>query len=583
MKPGVRKQTYTGIIYGMISILFFSCSAFHKSASAASGKHNSQWEDDKFKSLYYEGLIQKTLNNYYEALDFFKECLAINPANPAANFEVSQILDDNKQPDSALVFMGRAVKGDPQNIWYGYFYAQNLQELGRYKDVVKEYEDLIKRHPGAMDLYYKLALAQLQAQEYKQAIGTYNIIEQKAGHTDDELAMNKIEILERIKEYDKAEEEIQKLIKNNPSTPQYYDMLGNLYDLEGKQEKAFEVYQSTEKNYPHDPMAHLSLADYYKTNNQDTKAFEELEKAFDEPSLDVDTKIRIILGLNTFTSSDSIFSEALTLSQKMVATNPSEPKAHAIYAELLEHNNNLYKARDQYRIAVGEDSSKYNYWEELLSLEAQLNDTKALENESKDAIGLFPTNDRLYYYNGIANMQLKNYVDAVNAFKSGILYAANDSSTLGMMYTYLGDVSYYARRYSTSDSAYEEALIINPNNDYVLNNYSYFLSVRDTNLALAEKMSKKSNELIPNNDAYEDTYGWILYMSGKYPEAKEWESKAIAHGGNGDVTILEHYGDILFKLGDKDSAVEYWMKAKQQGANSELLDREIKDRQLYVK
>lgn len=583
MKPGFKKQIFAGIIYGMIPLLFFSCSASHKSVSRVSGKSHSQIDDDKFKALYYDGLKQKILGNYDDAMVFFRGCLEINPASPAANFEVSQIMEYNKQADSALGYISKALYGDPQNIWYGYFYAQNLQELGKFKEAVKVYEDLIKIHPSKVDIYYKLALAQLQAQDYKQAIVTYNTIEQKVGPADEEVFMNKIELLEKLKEYSKAEENIQKLIEHDSSTPQYYDMLGNLYELEGKNDKAFDLYQKMEKIYPHDPMAHLSLADYYKTTNQDNMAFEELEKAFDEPSLDIDTKIRIILGLNTFTNADSIYSEAITLSKKMVKSSPTEPRAHAIYGELLQHNQNLDEARTQYRIAISEDSSKYNYWDALLDMELQLNDMKDLESESRKAIELFPTNAQLYYDNGIANNQLKNYDAALNVFKSGVLYAANDSVMLSMMYAYIGDEGYYTKRFSTSDSAYEEALKINPDNIYVLNNYSYFLSVRDTNLLLAEEMSKKSNKLDTNSPAYEDTYGWILYMSGKYAAAKEWESKAIAHGGDRDATILEHEGDILFKLGETDSALDYWQKAKDAGDDSDLLEREIRDKKLYEK
>ncbi len=543
-----------------------------------------KFDDDKFKGLYYDGLKQKVLENYGDAMNFFRQCLELNPADPAANFEVSEILESEKRPDSALAFIIHAVNGDPGNLWYKYFYAQNLQELGRYKDVITVYQDLVKAHPETTDLYYKLALAQLQVQEYKEAIETYTTLEQKLGAPDEDVSMSKIEIFEKIKEYDRAEEEIQKLITGDPGTPQYHDMLGNLYELEGKTDKAFEEYKKVEEIHPHDPMVHLSLADYYKTKNQDKEAFEELEKAFEEPSLDLDTKMRILLGLNTFTNTDSIFNEEQSLAKEMVVANPEEPKAHALYAEVLLHNRDIKGARDQYRMAVGEDSSKFAFWNKLLDLEDAVKDYKDMETESGKAIGLFPNSSQFYLDNGFASMQLKKFDDALNAFKSGIFYVlSSDSSTLGMFYTYLGDVNYYVRRFPASDSAYEAALKINPNNDNVLNDYSYYLSVRDTNLSRAEQMSKRANELVSNNDAYEDTYGWILYMLGRYEEAKEWENKALANGGEKDGTILEHYGDILFKLGDKDSAVGYWMKARERGSNSELLDRKIKDKQLYEK
>ncbi|HTB31255.1 MAG TPA: tetratricopeptide repeat protein [Bacteroidia bacterium] len=584
MKFISKKRIYFGIIFAMISLLFLSCSSSKKSVSSKDAKKHGQFDEDKFKAVFYDGLKQKILGNYDDAIVLFRKSLAINPASPAANFEVAEIMEFNKRPDSSLIYITRAVNGDPGNIWYKYFYAQNLQDLGRLKDVIKVYDDLAKAHPGNTDLYYKLALAQIQAGEYKEAIGTYDVLEQKLGSPDEDLAMSKIEILEKIKDYARAEEEIQKLIKNDPSAPQYHDMLGNLYDMEGKSDKAFEEYKKMEEIHPNDPMVHLSLADYYKTRNQDQKAFEELAKAFDEPSLDVDTKIRIIMGLSTFTTTDTIFSEAMTLSQKMVNANPTEPRAHAIYAGLLmQYKKDFTGARDQYRLAVSEDSSRYTYWGQLLDLEAKLNNIKDLEIESRKAIELFPTNAQLYYYNGFANLQLKNFEAALNSFKSGVFYVLNDSNLLGLFYTYIGNVNYYVRHFPASDSAYDEALRINPDNDNALNDYSYFLSVRDTDLVRAEKMSKRANELDTANDAYEDTYAWIFYMSGKYQDAKQWESKAIQNGGTKDATILEHYGDILYKLGEKDLALEYWVKAKDKGAGSDLLEKKIKDKKLYEK
>lgn len=583
MKRQGQKQVLGGIILGMISCLFFSCSAFRHSHSSAASKQLSVLDENRFKKLYYDGLIQQIQGNNDDAVSIFKQCLAINPSSPAANFEIAQLFDNNKQPDSAFRYIQKAVAGDPKNIWYGNFYAQDLQELGQYKEVVKVYEELIKTNPHNDDLYYKLALAQLQDREYKEALKTYSILQSGSDSTDEELSMNKIEILERIKEYAKAEEEIQKLIKRNPATVQYYDMLGNLYDIEGKYNKAYEIYKQIEEEHPHDPMVHLSLADYYKTTNQDGPAYEELKKAFAEPALDIDTKIRIILALNTFTNTDSIFNEALTLSHQMVLSAPAEPRAHAIYGEFLQHSGDLSGARIQYRTAVSEDSSRYNYWSQLLEVEAQLNDAENLQAESMDAIGLFPTNARLYYYNGLANMQLKKYNTAIHSFKSGVFYVTNDSNLLDLFYQNIGDANYFMRRYAASDSAYDEALRINPNNDYVLNNYSYFLSLRDTNLALAEKMSKKSNGLVQNNSSYEDTYAWVLYKSGKYQTAKEWEDKAMLDGGGKDPVVLEHYGNILFKLGDHEGALNYWQKAKDAGADSGLLQKEIRDKQLYEK
>jgi len=124
-------------------------------------------------------------------------------------------------------------------------------------------------------------------------------------------------------------------------------------------------------------------------------------------------------------------------------------------------------------------------------------------------------------------------------------------------------------------------LKLDPDNAYVLNNYSYYLSVRKLNLERAKEMSAYSNKLDPDNSSFLDTYAWILFQLGDFPGAKEWQEKAMKANGDKSGNILEHYGDILYELGKKDDAVDYWKKAKELGTDSGTIDRKINE-QKYV-
>jgi len=98
----------------------------------------------------------------------------------------------------------------------------------------------------------------------------------------------------------------------------------------------------------------------------------------------------------------------------------------------------------------------------------------------------------------------------------------------------------------------------------------------------AEKMSKRSLELRPDEPSYLDTYGWILFKMGKYEKAKEYIERAVtANKGNGDGTLYEHLGDVYYKLNDTDKAYENWKRSKEKGNDSPVLDKKIKDRKLY--
>ena len=115
----------------------------------------------------------------------------------------------------------------------------------------------------------------------------------------------------------------------------------------------------------------------------------------------------------------------------------------------------------------------------------------------------------------------------------------------------------------------------------MLNNYSYYLSLRKTKLQQAVEMMSLCVKLSPGEPSYEDTYAWVFYQLKDYNSALFWIEKAISGGGNNNSTIVEHYGDILYQLSKKEAALLQWQKAKELGSKSKFIDKKISDKKLY--
>jgi tetratricopeptide (TPR) repeat protein len=205
----------------------------------------------------------------------------------------------------------------------------------------------------------------------------------------------------------------------------------------------------------------------------------------------------------------------------------------------------------------------------------------AMSFEAKRAIQLFPQQPLLYLFAGIADYQLESYSKAIESLEQGKRFVLQNNALLVQFYSNLGDAYHAQKDFVKSEENYDLALELNPDNSLVLNNYAYYLSLRNENLEKAEKMSARAVELDSLNSANLDTYAWVLYKRGKYAEAEIFVVKAIKNGGSTDGTLLEHYGDILFKLGRKDEAIQKWEIAKELGGYSELLDKKLEEGKLY--
>ena len=135
---------------------------------------------------------------------------------------------------------------------------------------------------------------------------------------------------------------------------------------------------------------------------------------------------------------------------------------------------------------------------------------------------------------------------ALENLNSGLEFVIDNKALKLEFHTSLAETYHLLQMHSQSDSIFEMILLDYPDNILVLNNYSYYLSLRNERLEIAKKMSYKCNTLEPNNGTYEDTYAWILYCLGDFVEARNWIEKSMSNKGNESSVIVEHYGDILY-------------------------------------
>lgn len=551
----------------------------NSSTSSASKLTEKQRID--FEYLFFDANREKILGNYAKAEVQLIQALKIDPTNGAALYELATIYAFKNNRKQALIYSKKAAEADVKNTWYQMLYIDCLRENKFIDEAIKVSQKLVRNNPSRVDFYYDLADLFMYKGKPTEAVKVYDKIEQISG-VSDEATLQKFKIYKSINNFDKALFEIQKLIKAFPKEAKYYGILGELYIDNGQSEKAFAAYNDLLKIDPENAYVHLSLADYYRKIKQSDKAFDEIKIAFNSKDLDIDTKVKILLSYYELSEAYTEFrADANELCKIIVAVHPDEAKSFSIYGDFLFRDRKLEEARTQYRKAIELDKEKYALWKQLLLLDSELNDFPSMEKESKETIELFPNQALPYFFNGVSNIQLKNYKTAIDVLSEGVEFVLNDVQLLSQFHANIGDAHNQLKNYTSSDSAYNKALELEPENTYVLNNFAYYLSLRNSDLEKAEAMSKKSNELEPNNSSYQDTYGWILYQMKKYDDAKVWIGKALQTGGLSNGTLLEHYGDILFKLGETTEAIKYWNDAKKAGSTTDFIDKKIADKKLY--
>ncbi len=328
----------------------------------------------------------------------------------------------------------------------------------------------------------------------------------------------------------------------------------------------------------------MAISEIQRKSGDDSAYKETIKKVFGNPDLDIDTKIFMFLPyLEGVVKDPTTGDEVLEMALLIRSVHPDDDKANTAYADVLYNTGKKEEAIEAYKLAAEFENSPITVWLQLFDLFLNTKDYESLKAYGVKGISRFSDDATPYFYAGVACSQLKEYDCAIQHYEDALKMEIPNPQGRAQILSSLGDAYYNLNDFIKSDSCYDEVLVINPNDAFTLNNYAYYLSLREEQLEKAERMSRRSNILMENNSSFQDTYAWIKFIQGDYKEAKIWMEKAMesmkVDGGDSPV-LFEHYGDILFKLNDLDGAILYWEKALEAGGDKTVLEEKIKTKAL---
>lgn len=566
-----------------IFLLYAACSLLPVAAFAqAPAQPSSEPPALRANNLFFEGLQARMKGSTREAIVAFEKYVASSPNEPAGWYELARLYLKDSKAAKAQEAINKALNLEPDNKWYRYFEADLLTLQSKFEAAADVYARVGDKTGGVEDRI-KAALLYQRAEAFPKAHAQLDKALQTAPG-DEEILTQKQQLYLKANQVEKAVEISRQLIAANPDEARHRVQLGQIYENNQRLPEALKTYQEAEKRFPADPVVQLALAEYYRKTKDAARQQEYLRKAIVNKELDPEAQISLLLPyLQDMAQDSSRRAEGVEIAEQLSRQHPKDARLQLFYGELLQMTGKDAEASDQYRKVVELDPSKFLAWQQLMFSYTAPRDADSLIAVSERALRLFPTQAIAHYLNGIGHQNKKNYKASAKAIQRGIdLQPEENAAFLAQMYVSLGDTYNFLKDYAQSDTAYETALRLDPQNATVLNNYAYYLSVRKTRLKEAEEMSKRSLELRPDEGTFLDTYGWILYQQSKFKEARNYIQRAIEKAaGEADGTLYDHLGDVLYQMGEKQKAIDAWKKAQEKDAENPLLPRKIADGKLY--
>lgn len=432
-----------------------------------------------------------------------------------------EILKGLDREDEIEPMLDKLYDADAQNNFIVYALADLYREQNKQQKAIDLYLKAIGRgadpegYQGLMDIYY----SQKKADEWLGAL---------SGLLG--LGRNVDGIEEQFKQVSEDKEFMDDLVKAGLALhesgsrkfnyPEAW-ILGRLAASAKRTDDVMKFYQlAMEYRRSQTPQLSAQLADYLIQQKEFAKAETLIEKALENPS---STELKaaygqilaqILMNLSYELEEAGKREEAL---QKIVRANevlPNNPLLSYRLAWLEYRNDRLDRAVEIYESLTG-------------------------------------TTD----YMNIAEPTLKNIIRQSHFMLSAILVQQGNMQ----------------RGQEILEKIYENE----PDDPSVNNDLGYLYADQNIKLEQAEKMIRLALDAEPENNAYLDSMGWVLYRLGKYDEAIKYLLKAVEGSTEGDATLGDHLGDVYDKSGAKEKAVEAWKTALKQAEEDDRRDEKL--------
>lgn len=496
-----------------------------------------------------------------KAIAIYNQCLNADSTCATAHYELANIAVAVKDTESALEHSRKAVALDPTNVWYQVQLAEITEMRGMLAHTAEVYKDLINLTPEKKEYYFKRIMLYETAEDWQNALVAYDEYQQKFGF-DFNLLARKQAIYSKAGKEKESLKELRALAKSETNNTQILSLLAMKYDNEGNTKKAEKTYKDISRKDNRDGVTEMVLARYFLTRADYPNAFLSIKKSIESGEVNESMNVEAALALIQADTTAQRDTYSNILGDILIENYPENAIGYLLKAEKYRNAEDFSSAEEMLLKALEISPTSYNA---LAQLAITLNRQKKydeLYNLAQKGIIAFPQDHFFYLFKGIAASEKKEYEIADAALTTSSIYA-KDPEIQSNIRSMMADNYYKSGKIQKAFNLFEEELRNDPENIGVLNNYSYFLSLENTDLKKAEKMSRKTIEKEPENPTYLDTYAWILYQMGDYPNALKHMEKALklidAKDTNGE--IWEHYADILYKLGRVEEAKKEWQKA----------------------
>jgi len=320
----------------------------------------------------------------------------------------------------------------PDNVWfldelYDVYYQQD-----DINNAIKTIKQLVKYHP---DYKEDLAALYVREEKYKQALELLDELDGDLGISESRDAMRN-DIYSITGNADDRIENLEQRIANNPNNEDNHLKLIYRYSQTGDRKNAFKAAKNLLKVKPDSKFVHLALYKFYLQDGKIEDAIGSVKIALTSPEINADAKAKVLKDFVGFVAKNPEYESDLIDVTALVDDN-KDAQTHSDLGQYYLKAGDKAKALLNFKEALKQDPNDFKLIKDVLLLQLDIKDYKAVISDSEHALELYPAQPILYLVNGVANNNLNEHKKAIDNLEMGLDFLVDNPNMEADFYSQL--------------------------------------------------------------------------------------------------------------------------------------------------
>jgi len=500
-------------------------------AALVSSAAQADWERRaEAHAAFAAGLVRGMNGDSEGLLNYFERVTEKDLSNHELVADVARRFLQQGKADRALKLLDRVAERPDAPGELHALHGVALTSVGRTVDALKAYMRAAERPPVIVAVYQ--AVVRILADDHRTAEALPLLVRARTSFAEEPGSLLDIADLYRV--IGSADARLQAQAKA----------------------AALEVLAQVRSLKPEDPALALRLSDRYAQLGQADQAeavLRELQERAPRNSAAVSRLAELYLRSGRIP-------EASRQLEALRKIDPANPVTYYFLGVVALEEKQFERARNHFERAIlinpGLEPAHTDLAVALLSLLRPEEAVGVLDRARKEV----PPSFRIEYLSGVARSQLKRFDQALEAYSAAEKLGSTNQPPLTdhRFYFQVGALLERKGDETKSIEYLEKALELKPDYDDALNHLGYMWAEKGKNLPKARAMIEQALKAEPENPAYMDSMGWVLFKLGKHSEALDWLLRARQRMTEPDATVLDHVGDAAAACARWDLAREAW-------------------------